>query len=180
MRTTARWTGQDVSGNVVPFGDEYPYDLSVRLVRVWIGSGRGPRCARDEDEVRTERGASACVVDELVVSNAGSIRTNHDQWLPGSRAVDVQIADLRVAHSEAVHAELSSLSDEERVRRLQEAERVHQAAADLRIVLGPDATATPFTDCIWLCHWMGSTVLTLLRPLCRRRPVSNAARSDRP
>ncbi|MDI7268640.1 MAG: NosD domain-containing protein, partial [Myxococcota bacterium] len=57
------WCGTDDGGNPVARGSTYNYDLSVKLLRQYVGSGSGPRCSRGEAVVAAGPGSSACVVD---------------------------------------------------------------------------------------------------------------------
>ncbi|MDI7268772.1 MAG: Ig-like domain-containing protein, partial [Myxococcota bacterium] len=67
------WCGAGADGRQVEAGRAYPYDLSVKLVRQYVGRGVGSRCSRGEQVVDVGPGSSACLIDSLDVSNVGVV-----------------------------------------------------------------------------------------------------------
>ncbi|MDI7269033.1 MAG: hypothetical protein QME96_13675, partial [Myxococcota bacterium] len=67
------WCGADAAGDSVARGQSYSYDLSVKVLRQYVGSGTGPRCSRGETLLTTGPGAPACLVDSLDVASVGVV-----------------------------------------------------------------------------------------------------------
>ncbi|MDI7268430.1 MAG: right-handed parallel beta-helix repeat-containing protein [Myxococcota bacterium] len=72
-RLTASWDGRDAGGAPVPEGTTYVYDVSIEVVRVWTGHGRGPLCSRGEEPLTTGPGSPACLVDRVLAPRLGTI-----------------------------------------------------------------------------------------------------------
>jgi hypothetical protein len=70
VRPSESWSGRHPDGTVVVPGRAYPYDVVAEVVRVWIGPGAGPRCARDETAVA---GSPACLIDRVKIDGAGTV-----------------------------------------------------------------------------------------------------------
>jgi hypothetical protein len=76
------WCGTDDAGDPVERGRSYRYDLSVRIVRQYVGPGRGPRCSRDETVIAEGPGAPACLLDSVALPDLGVVRLAEAE--PGS------------------------------------------------------------------------------------------------
>ena len=75
VRLAARWDGTDLDGATVPSNTLYEYDVSIHLVRLWTGPGRGPRCGRTGSlPPETIPGRAACLLDEIRVLPAGTVK----------------------------------------------------------------------------------------------------------
>jgi parallel beta-helix repeat protein len=75
----AAWDGRDEAGATVALDVTYPYSVQVEVIREYVGPGRGPRCSRDESIATTGAGSSACLVDRVVASNAGTLTVSLPQ-----------------------------------------------------------------------------------------------------
>ncbi|MBI5487114.1 MAG: right-handed parallel beta-helix repeat-containing protein [Deltaproteobacteria bacterium] len=103
LNATAKavWDGTNAAGTPVSLEKLYAYDLSLKLIRVWIGSGRGPRCARGETTFAGP-GLPACLIDQLDLANGGTIYVQHESFQPGSGQMARAIRDLSSAHRASV------------------------------------------------------------------------------
>lgn len=79
---TGEWNGKNEIDEFVSLGGAYSYDISVDLVRVYIGPGRGPRrCLRGEEKVEIPGIDSlVCLIDNISVPLAGTIGMENDRF----------------------------------------------------------------------------------------------------
>ncbi|MDI7267303.1 MAG: transglutaminase domain-containing protein [Myxococcota bacterium] len=79
------WNGRNNTGDLVPLDATYAYDVEVDVLRIYLGSGRGPLCSRGEEAVVTGVGSAACAIDKLVARNIGTVtvvvpNTPHEEY----------------------------------------------------------------------------------------------------
>ncbi|MBI5488774.1 MAG: right-handed parallel beta-helix repeat-containing protein [Deltaproteobacteria bacterium] len=70
----AEWNGTGPDGVPVEANAVYPYDVELKVVRTWNGSGRGPRCARDEIPAVPGTDGPACIIDAVNIAKAGTVK----------------------------------------------------------------------------------------------------------
>jgi parallel beta-helix repeat protein len=114
-RTTTRmslqWDGRDDEGVISLPGSLY--DVTVSVVRIFMGGGKGPRCSRGEASISIS-GSPACIVDEIKKIAAGTVSTSIPGGLPLVPPGPCELASPR--REEKVGLELQRLMNEHRTR----------------------------------------------------------------
>ncbi|MFH1434695.1 MAG: right-handed parallel beta-helix repeat-containing protein [Pseudomonadota bacterium] len=82
------WDGKEEDGQDAAFGETFPYGVTLNLVRLYVGGGRGPQCSRGESVVLTKEGSPACLIDSVSLDPAGSVGT----ITPAVKRLDVNVS----------------------------------------------------------------------------------------
>ncbi|MDI7267492.1 MAG: Ig-like domain-containing protein, partial [Myxococcota bacterium] len=136
--TNLVWDGTDNAGKGVGPGYVYPYRVDVRVVRIWTGTGRGPRCARHETSA-TSAGRAACVVDEIQAV-PGTIRVDRRGSTSIARHSLAARNRLAADHAAAGRARFEGMTAAERQAEMALLGQVLQDPSALRVRLSREST----------------------------------------
>ncbi|MBI5488798.1 MAG: right-handed parallel beta-helix repeat-containing protein [Deltaproteobacteria bacterium] len=135
------WNGTNSDGTVVETGKLYSYSLAVQVIRVWTGDGEGPRCGRHELPTDSH-GNAACIIDALLVVDAGTVQTQHAN-LDATPAVVTRAARrLQADHLAALPNVLTALPSDAAREFRHGADDDHLDPYDVDLHFGRDGTAT--------------------------------------